>query len=225
MKKTLLLLLALLMSLSIVACDSDDSWQEDDDEKDSKYEKYEDIFDLLEDGDYEGAIEEIQKLAEKDDNEENPPKDPPLINPTPTVTPGQWITTDRCEFALDFVNIEQKIVPPAPDDFYSYYEADHGKVYVDFCFAYKNTHTADVDADEIVDAKLIYDDKYEYTGFSIVEEDNRSDFTYANITSIAPLCTEYIHYLFEVPEEVKNGTQSIEITFTIHETTYTYTVR
>jgi hypothetical protein len=227
MKQTLLLLLALLLTFFTVACDSDNSWEDDEDDGNShsKYEKYEDIFDLLEDGDYEGAIEEIEKLADKDTDPENRPEDLPTVNPTPTVAPGQWITSSRCEFALEFVNIEQKILPPNLGNVYSYYEAEDGKVYVDFCIAYKNTDTSDIDADEILSAKLMYDDKYEYSGFSIIEEENRSDFTYSNITSISPLCTEYLHYLFEVPEEVKTSGKSIEITFTIDEVTYTYSVR
>ena len=218
MKRTLPLLLALLITLSLSACDRKSSWEdEEDDGKDSKYEQYEDIFDLLEDGDYQGAIEEIEKLAGK----ENRPEDPSQ----PTVTLDQWIVSDHCEFAPDFVSIEQKILPPAPADFHSYYEAESGKVYVDFCIAYKNTDTAEIEADEILSAELMYDGKYKYTGFSIIEEDNRGDFTYSNITTISPLCTEYLHYLFEVPEEVKTSGKSIAIIFTIDGATYTYTVR
>ncbi len=93
------------------------------------------------------------------------------------------------------------------------------------CIAYKNTDTRDIDADDTVSATMIYDGKYEYTGFSMIEEDNRSDFTYSNITSIAPLSTEYVHYLFEVLEEVGNSDKSVVVNFTIDGNSYSYAVR
>ena len=96
---------------------------------------------------------------------------------------------------------------------------------MDICFAYKNTSERKVGADEIISAKLKYAGKYEYTGFTTIEEDSRGDFTYTNITSISPLSTEYVHYLFSVPEEVKTSTESIEITFVIDGNTYTYKLR
>ena len=70
-----------------------------------------------------------------------------------------------------------------------------------------------------------YADKYEYSGFSTIEEDNRGDFTYSSITSISPLSTEYIHFLFNVPEEVSNTGESIVITFSVDRNTYTFTLR
>ena len=59
MKKIVVLVLALLMCLSLVAC------SDKNDKKSNKYEKYKkysDIFELLEDGDYDGAINKIQDL-------------------------------------------------------------------------------------------------------------------------------------------------------------------
>ena len=116
-------------------------------------------------------------------------------------------------------------MPPQPGDWYSHYEAEAGKVYVDVCFAYKNTSGNNVGADDVISAKLKYAGKYDYTGFSMIEEESRSDFTYSNITSIAPLSTEYVHFLFAVPEEVGTSNEAVEITFTIDGNTYTYKVR
>ena len=42
---------------------------------------------------------------------------------------------------------------------------------------------------------------------------------------IAPLTTEYIHYLFEVPEEIADTTESIVVSFLIDGNLYDYTVR
>ena len=98
-------------------------------------------------------------------------------------------------------------------------------MYVDFCVAYKNTTSGDVGADEVVSGQLIYADKYTYNGFSIIEEDSRSNFTYANITNIAPLSTEYVHYLFEVPEEVESSNLGIKLEMSIGGSKYNVVVR
>ena len=132
---------------------------------------------------------------------------------------------NACEFYVDYSNITADVMPPQPGDWYTHYEAEDGKVYVDFCVAYKNWKTTNVGADDVISAKLTYAGKYEYTGFSMIEENSRGDFTYSNITSIAPLATEYVHYLFAVPAEVDTSSESVEITFTIGGNTYTYTVR
>lgn len=130
-----------------------------------------------------------------------------------------------CEFFVDSASITADVVPSNPGSWYSHYEADDGKVYVDFCIGYKNWHQKKVAADEVLLAVLTYAGKYEYKGFSMIEEENRSDFTYSSVTSIAPLCTEYIHYLFEVPDEVSSSNESVEIEFTIGGNEYSYTVR
>ncbi len=138
---------------------------------------------------------------------------------------GESVTTANAEFYVDYSNITNDVIPPSPGDWYTHYEAEVGKAYVDFCLAYKNTSGKNVDADSVVSANLKYANKYEYTGFSIIEEDNRSDFTYSNITSIAPLSTEYMHYLFAIPDDVVNSSDSIEISFSIDGNEYTYNVR
>lgn len=143
-----------------------------------------------------------------------------------SVKDGEVIAVmNNCEFYVDYSNITADVMPPQPGNWYTHYEAEDGKVYVDFCVAYKNWKPTNVGADDVISAKLTYAGKYEYTGFSMIEENSRGDFTYSNITSIAPLSTEYVHYLFAVPAEVETSSESVEITFTIGGNTYTYTVR
>jgi len=131
----------------------------------------------------------------------------------------------KTQFYLDFCGITSRVDPPRPADYYSYYEADDGMVYIDLCLAYKNLKTKDVSADEVMEATLTYDGKYEYDGFSIIEEKNRGDFTYSNITSIAPLTTGYVHYLFSVPESVEDDSGAIVIDFSVAGNDYSYTYR
>lgn len=132
---------------------------------------------------------------------------------------------DTCEFYVDFTKISSEVYPPRKNGYYSYYRADSGKTYIDICIAYKNLSEKNVAADEVISASLLYANKYSFTGFSVIEEDSRSDFTYSNITRISPLTTEYIHYLFKVPEEINESTDSIVITLFIAEEEYNYIVR
>lgn len=163
--------------------------------------------------------------SEDESGEESASGDTVEITGTPLVV-GETITIkDECEFQIDYTNITDDVMPPNPGSWYSHYEADDGKVYVDFCLAYKNLATRDKDADEIINATLIYAGKYQYKGFSMIEEDSRGDFTYSGITNIAPLTTEYLHYLFEIPVEAENSGETIEIEFTISGNTYSYKVR
>lgn len=143
-----------------------------------------------------------------------------------TLTDKESVTLGgKCTFYVDFSQITYKVMPPQPASYYSYYEADDGKVYVDFCIAYQNLSTSHVEADDVLSAKLIYDGSYEFSGFSCIEEDSRGDFTYSSITSISPLATEYLHYLFELPDEASNSGKSIEITFIVGGNQYSYIMR
>ncbi len=146
-------------------------------------------------------------------------------NTSGEVTLGEVAVTKNSEFYVDYSDITDTVVPPQPGDWYSYYKADEDKMYVDFCIAYKNTRSNNIGADEVISAKLKYAGKYEYTGFTMIEKDSRTDFTYSNITNIPPLSTGYVHYLFEVPEEVGESDGSLEISFTVDRNTYTYRVR
>lgn len=154
------------------------------------------------------------------------------LNPNATikrsgvVKKGEVVAIEnKCEFFIDYSNITEKVIPLHPSDWYTYYEAEDGKVYVDFCIGYKNWESTGVDTDKVLSAKLKYDDKYEYTGFSTIEEKSRTDFTYSNITQVSPLSTEYIHYLFEVPAEVRDSNKSLVIEFKIGGNIYSYAVR
>lgn len=141
------------------------------------------------------------------------------------VSEKEMVNTNNSLFFVDFVNITNDVLPPAPSSFYTHYEAEAGKIFVDICFAYTSLHNAGINADKVISAKLIYAGKYEYTGFSTIEKESRGSFTYSNITNIAPLCTEYIHYLFSVPQEIESSDDSIEIQFGLDGNEYSFVVR
>jgi len=134
--------------------------------------------------------EYMSNTSSDDSSEEEEDANASAANAVPLAVQETITVADACEFYVEYTNITADVMPPQPGSWYSHYQADNGKVYVDLCVAYKNLGTADKGADEILNATLIYGGKYQYTGFSMIEEGNRSDFTYSNITSIAPLSQE-----------------------------------
>lgn len=149
-----------------------------------------------------------------------------VIEKIPEIRDKEKVLIDEVgEFYVDFAKISAKVLPPSPRGIYSYYKADQGKAYVDLCLAYKNLAADDVEVYDIGDGLLIYDEKYNYSCFATIEEDNRGDFTLASISRIKPLTMEYVHYLFEVPDEVANGTGSIVIELDMTGNKYKYVVR
>lgn len=212
MKKFLAILLAVIIAVSLAACGVDGS--DNDKETKTKSSASKDAKD-------EGN-EDDTKEATKDSDETTTQaavsavlteKDPIVVENT-------------AEFYLDYTEITKRVLPPkSGDGWYSYYDADEGTVYVNVCVAYKNLDTYSIGADEVIGGQLIYDGKYNYRGFSMIEKDNRSNFTYTNITSIAPLQTDYIHYLFKIPEEAQANDKSIEIVLNIAGSDYKVVVR
>ncbi len=132
---------------------------------------------------------------------------------------------DVCEFFVEYGDITNDVIPPSPASYYSHYEADDGKVYVDVSFFYKSWKKKSIEAKNTISAKLKYAGKYEYDGFTTVEKEKRGDFTYSNLESFKPLIPNYIHYLFEVPSEIEESNDSVEVEFKIGGNSYLYKVR
>ena len=141
------------------------------------------------------------------------------------VTAGEVIETDDFTFYIDFCNVTDQVLPPCADGFYTYYSAESERFYIDLCIAYTNLETRNVDADEVGSVTATFGGRYTYDGFSCIEEDSRSDFTYSNITSISPLTEEYLHYLVEVPYEVAWGELDLAVDLTVKNQKYTFVVR
>ncbi len=128
------------------------------------------------------------------------------------ITEGKTaVVPDSCELELDYISISKDVKPKDPGSTYSQYSADDNKVYVDLCVAYKNLDTSAISAYDTMKCSLLYAGKYEYSGFSMMEVENRSNFEHSKSAVVSPLTTEFIHYLFEVPDEVRTSGQEIEI--------------
>lgn len=130
------------------------------------------------------------------------------------------------EFLVKSTKLTQKVVPPNPDSFYSYYEVkDPNEIYLDVIMDFKNTTTIGIGTDEITNVKVIYDGQYEYSSFSALEESGGSDFTYTNINTVEPLKTITLHHLATLPLEVKNSEKPLEIQFSVYGSNYVLKIR
>lgn len=133
------------------------------------------------------------------------------------ITDGETLSA-----TVEKVYFTSKISPSNPDSYYSYYEAENGKIYLAMKVKVKNLKGDDLQCEDIAGVKCVYNDKYEYDAASCVEEDEGSDLTYTNITSIAPLDTTVMYYYIEMPKDAENG--SSEISMYILGETYYYQV-
>lgn len=135
------------------------------------------------------------------------------------------IQEDVYEVTVIGYDFGKKIMPSNPPSYYTYYEAkEEGHQYLDLKLNYKNLEATGIDADTVASAKLKYAGKYEYTSFSVIE-DSDGDFTYSNITDISPLTVGKMHYLFEIPDEVADGTEPLVATITVKGNTYEFVIR
>lgn len=140
---------------------------------------------------------------------------------------GETVVVDGYgEFSIKSAELTQKVTPPNPDAFYSYYEVkDPNEIYLDVIMDFKNSTTIGIGADEVTSVKVIYGEGYEYSTFSAMEESGGSDFTYTNINKVEPLKSIRLHYLAELPIEAKTSDKSIKLQFTVYDSDYEVIVR
>ena len=134
---------------------------------------------------------------------------------------GDTITTDSMEIVINKVELTYDVLPDDTSGFYTHYPADSGYVYIDLDVDVKNVQKQDLMCDEILKAKADYNDGFEYTGMAIVD-DSSTGFTYANISSISPLATRGMHYIFSCPQEVEETDYPLFLTISPNGTTETY---
>ena len=137
---------------------------------------------------------------------------------------GEKITLDNYEVTLNNVALTYQVLPDNTSGYYSYYEADAGKVYIDVDLDIKNLKKRDQMCDSIMNVTADYNNGYIYTGSPVVDDADMG-FNYANISSITPLETRGVHYLIDCPEEVETSTSPLIVYLQIDGKEYSYTVR
>lgn len=122
------------------------------------------------------------------------------------ITDGETLSA-----TVEKVYYTSKIMPTNPDSYYTYYEAESGKTYLALKVKVKNLKGDDLQCEDIAGVKCVYNEKYEYSANSCVEEDEGADLTYTNITSIAPLDTTVMYYFMEIPKDAEGGNMEVEM--------------
>lgn len=132
---------------------------------------------------------------------------------------------DYCELTIEDTKFDKIISPPNANGVYSYYEAEgEGKTLFESVINIKNLLSDGKMADEFLSVKILYN-KYEYGTFSTIEYDDRSDFTYTNITSIEPLENGVLHFLGTVPESMENDDKPLAIIIKANNQKFKYNIR
>ena len=121
------------------------------------------------------------------------------------------VFTDSYEITLLSIEFAEKVIPAEPGNFYSYYEVDdpETETYLHAIFEIKNLQRYPKEANTVMKVRLLHETEEEYPFFSAVEQEG--DFAYDNVTPIAPLTTGVIHYLTQLPLEVAEGDQPLDI--------------
>ncbi|WNS41993.1 bZIP transcription factor [Paenibacillus sp. MMS20-IR301] len=146
--------------------------------------------------------------------------EPAIVKGTPLVVEGIG------EYTITSTSFGKKIMPSNPGSFYTYYEAkEPGTTYLAITLKVKNLGGEAVDADAIADVEVKYDNKYEYSTFSALEENGGEDFTYTSISEIEPLKNGTLVFLAEVPDEVETGGKPLYASVKIEGETYRYNIR
>lgn len=133
---------------------------------------------------------------------------------------------DACVFMLSDVRFTKDLKPSNPDSSYIfYYSAEDDKIYLDVCIRYSNLTNETVNAAKQISAKMTYAGKYEYNCKFFTEKADGSSVDQAWSVNVAPLCTETIHLLFEVPQMIASDAEPVAVSLTVDRCSYTLTVR
>lgn len=146
---------------------------------------------------------------------------------TPTLNLNETvIIEDFAEITVTANNFGKTINPPNPGSFYTYYEnKEADQIYLDTVISIKSLLTSQKSADEMASVKIIYDNKYEYVSFSVIEDQGGADFTYTNITGIEPLQTGTLHYLASLPLSAETDGKPLKAVISINGDTYEQIIR
>lgn len=137
---------------------------------------------------------------------------------------GEEITDgETLSLTIDSISFATTLYPPKATGYYHYYEAETGKTYLIVKATAKNLKGTAMKYSDIAGVSAVYDDKYNYSSFGVLEKDGGADLNgYPNQYSIDPLDSGVIYYLIEVPAEVESG--KVDLSFYISGSYYAYTI-
>lgn len=139
------------------------------------------------------------------------------------ITLNESITIEGwAEFTLNKVDVAKRYHATKNESF-SFEVEQPDNMIIDAVMSVKNLQTTAQSTTDLLDVKVIYDDKYEYKTLPMSES---KDGTMLDILrDIDPLLTGVIHYNVEVPEEFTTDNQSIVIEVSAKNKTFLYRLK
>lgn len=144
------------------------------------------------------------------------------------IQPSDIVMIDNlCQIKIiksEFIN---KLIPRNIREWsiYNVYQSkDKENLLLDTVVEIKNLNTTNINVESVVQSiKAIYNTKYEYEGFCVVELADGSDFD--SDLNINPLQTKKFHILVEMPKIAKSDNNPVDLFFDVDNQTYTLPVK
>jgi hypothetical protein len=154
----------------------------------------------------------------------------PTATPEPEIEyPTEFNSGDVLSFPNDFevtfigMEFTDEIHAENPNTFATGYRVtDDKNTFLDVTAFVTNLQGRAVSFDDIIDFKVVYDGKYNYDGYAVVEEADGSDLQSAYISYQKPLTTEKMHFVIEVPLEVRDSGKDVGIVLEANGSEYQY---
>lgn len=138
---------------------------------------------------------------------------------------GETVTTNDYEFTLTNVELTYEVLPPNTSGPYASYPADSGKVFVHVEADVKNTMQRDIRIEDLFTCSVVYDGKYPYAGFTVVNDGNNRFDWLGSYVAATPLETCQAHGIIECPVEVDTSGKPVVVHIDLGDTVYEYALR
>lgn len=137
------------------------------------------------------------------------------------LTVGQTIEAENfAALTWQGMSYTDDLLPPNTSTVFTHYQVDSpDNTYLAARFDVTNYQSTEKDCDTFVSVKAVYQDKYTYTGFAVVQD---ADGTGFHRDSIMPLNTRTLYILIEVPKSIIQDPVALTISFDGGEYTYSY---
>jgi len=166
---------------------------------------------------FKKAQNEMQKLLGGDAaKSKEKPKKWKFLAPKPQKVEINSVITDKDNFEATIKKSQflNRLNPPKMKEWsvYTYYEPkDSNNTLLDVVVDIKNLGTSEVSNENIItSSKAVYDSKYEYDSYTVVE--NADGYDFSSSDNINPLQTMKIHILTEIPKAAKSDDKPVILT-------------
>ncbi|MEC0229043.1 hypothetical protein [Paenibacillus alba] len=176
-------------------------------------------------------IEDLKKISPKENvtpspsstsnQKESQVDNKKIIEENKTVT-----VTDVGDITIKKTTFTTKIEPQKPEGRIIKPEiSDQSNIYLDTVINLKSLLTDLHIVGRMVNVKIIYDGKYNYTTNGVVESSNGTNLEFATQSIIEPLHSAVAHFYAELPKEAATDGKSIQIVVTSNEQEFYYNLR